>query len=99
LQLQDSRRTMNVHAHQHDALPVLLDQPPRELCSRGCFARSLQTGQKYDHRLLCPQVERHRFISEQRHQLAVDDLDMSLTRDQALADLLTYLPLIDSFDE
>ncbi len=44
-QLQDCRGTMHVDAHEHHALPVLVDDPLGEFRRRRRLSRTLQAGQ------------------------------------------------------
>ena len=82
LQLLDGGRPVDVAAHDHHRLALLLLQPARELGDTGRLARALQARHQDDGRRLRRQVELLVGLPHQLDQLVVDDLDHDLTGGQ-----------------
>ena len=98
-ELQNRSWTMHIDADQHRAFLVLFNQTTCELRGGRGLTRTLQSGEKNHDRWLCTEVERFRVTSENRHQLAVDDFDESLTGRQARPHFFTNGTLTNAIDK
>jgi len=99
LQLQDSGRPIDVDTDQHDAFFVFVGEPLGKLGRRRCLTGALQARQQNDHRRLGLEVDWREVVTEQVHELGVDDLYEFLARRQALADLLAERFLANALNE
>jgi hypothetical protein len=90
---------VNIHAYQHYAFLVGVDQPFRKLGGGRRLARSLQADKHYHNGRLGFEIQRFMIAAKESNEFAVDDFYECLSGRQALADLFTDGTLPDAFDK
>ena len=98
-QLKNSGRPVNIHAYQHYAFFVGVDQPFCKLGGGRRLTRSLQPDEHYHDGRLGFEIQRYVIVAKQSNEFTVDDFYECLSGGQALADLFTDGTLPDVFDK